>query len=144
MKLLTKNTDYAIRALIRMAADPGRFVPSQEIAEKEGIPLPFLRTILRKLARERLLETREGAAGGARLAADPREIRVSDLIRLFQGTICLSKCMFRRKLCGNRSNCVLRRRLLEIERTVADRFDTITVAGLLDDLKGDHAHDHPH
>lgn len=143
MKLLTKHTDYAMRALLRLAADTSRFTSAREIATRESIPAAFLRTIFRTLKREGFLETKEGMHGGVRLSKDPQEIRMSDVIRLFQGKIQFSECMFRRKLCGNRRTCVLRRRLLEIEKTVADQFDTITIAGLLDDLKGDHAHDHP-
>ena len=63
MKLITKNTDYAVRALIYLTRTGEQFVPSREIAEKEGIPLTFLRRIIQELAREGLLETREGRRG---------------------------------------------------------------------------------
>ena len=50
MKLLNKNTDYAIRALLHLGGAPaGAFVSAAEISEKQKIPYEFLRKLLRKM-----------------------------------------------------------------------------------------------
>lgn len=131
MKLITKHTDYAARALIYLARTGDRLVPSREIAEGEGIPLTFLRRILRELAREGLIETREGAAGGVRLTGNPDRIELIRLIGIFQGKVSLVECIFRRKLCPNRSRCVLRSRLEKIEDLVLAELAGITIGGLV-------------
>lgn len=35
MKLIMKNTDYAVRALMALASDEGRFFSAREIAETQ-------------------------------------------------------------------------------------------------------------
>ncbi len=135
MKLITKNTDYAVRALIYLTRTGERFVPSREIAEKEGIPLNFLRRIIQQLAGENLIETREGKAGGARLAEDPGKIELTRLIELFQGQVSLTDCIFRKKICPNRARCVLRSRLTKIENLVLSELAGITVGGLVKDIE---------
>lgn len=135
MKLITKNTDYAVRALIYLVRTGERFVPSREIAEEEGIPLNFLRRIIQQLAREGLIETREGKAGGGRLAVEPEKIELTRLIELFQGKVSLTDCIFRRKICPNRSRCVLRARIGRIENLVRAELAGITVGGLIKDIE---------
>ena len=59
MKLLTKNTDYAVRALLHLARRKKEFVSSREISREEKIPLHYLRRILQKLKEEKLVSARE-------------------------------------------------------------------------------------
>jgi len=136
MKLLTKHTDYAVRALLHLAMAGGEtYHSSSEIARAQGIPLNFLRGILNRLIAAGWLVSKEGVAGGVKLKVSPESISVASLIRLFQGEVEISNCMFRRQLCANRSQCVLRKRLLNIEKTLASEFDGITIKTLMDDLR---------
>jgi Rrf2 family protein len=133
MRLITKETDYAIRAVAALARRPGAFVSSAEIAESEKIPLPFLRRILGQLLAADLVVSREGASGGVMLKSSPERIMVLDVMRAFQGPVELSACMFRKRLCANRGTCVLRKRIQEIERNVAAQFGDISIADLVGD-----------
>ena len=132
MKLITKETDYALRALLNLARDGG-YMSSRTIAGKEGIPLHFLRRILQSLIKAGVIESKEGASGGVRLKARPADIRLTDIITIFQGRIQFSECIFRKKICTNHATCVIRRRLERIERTVADELGSTTIADLLQD-----------
>ena len=136
MKLLTKDTDYAVRAIVHIARNSDVYTSSRRIAEAEGIPLQFLRAILRTLTREGIIVAREGARGGVKLKARPRDVRVSDIIKIFQGDIELSECMFRKRLCSKRSTCVLRARIKAIEKMVSREFEKVTIATLINDLGG--------
>jgi len=131
MKLLTKNTDYAVRALLGLAQYPDGFISARTLARRQGLPYSYLRKILQVLIKEGVVESREGGEGGFRLLMAPEEIKLSDLISLFQGRIQLSECMFRRKVCPNRKTCVLRENLLDIEKTVKDKFNRLTIAKLI-------------
>jgi Rrf2 family cysteine metabolism transcriptional repressor len=130
---MTKETDYAIRAVASLARRPGVFVSSAGISEKEKIPLPFLRRILGRLIAAGLVVSREGVAGGVKLKGSPARIMVLDVMKAFQGPVELSACMFRRRLCANRGTCVLRRRIQEIERSVAAQFGDVSIADLMGD-----------
>jgi len=135
MKLLTKQTDYAIRAAMNLARQRNGLVSSRDISKQEGIPLHFLRRILQTLIKDGVVEAREGGAGGVRLKADPGKLRIADLIRLFQGNIQLSECMFRKRICSNRKTCVLRKRIKNIERMITREFEAMTIEDLLRDLE---------
>jgi len=135
MKLLTKETDYAIRAILNLARHDNGYLSSRELSRQEGIPLQFLRRILQSLIKDGLLESREGANGGVALKADPAAIKVADLIRLFQGNIQLTECMFRKRICSNRKTCVLRKRIKRIEDMVTREFEDLTIEDLLRDLE---------
>ncbi|MDP8253250.1 MAG: Rrf2 family transcriptional regulator [Candidatus Kaelpia aquatica] len=135
MKLLTKHTDYAIRALLELAENKDEFISVRQIAEKQRIPYQFLRQILQKLIKNKLVISKKGAGGGFMIDKDPNLMSIVDIIVIFQGNIQLSDCMFRSKLCVNRSSCVLRRQINRVEKLVAKEFEAVTISHLLKDLK---------
>ena len=132
MKLITKETDYALRSLLNLAREEG-YLSSRKLAGREGLPLHFLRRILQSLIKAGVIESKEGASGGVRLKAKPEDICLTDVIKIFQGRIQFSECVFRKKICTNHATCVIRRRLEKIESRVADEFGNTTIADLLQD-----------
>lgn len=130
MKLFNKNTDYAARALIYLSKEKNRFVSSTEISNAVMIPLFYVRRILPELTKNGILISREGTAGGVKLKKKPEVIRILDLIKIFQGDIKISECMFRRKICANRSKCVLRAEIKKIENVVEHKFRNMTIKKL--------------
>jgi Rrf2 family protein len=120
---------------MNLARQGDSFVPSRDISQQEEIPLQFLRRILQALIKSGIVESREGAAGGVRLKTDAGSIKIADLIRLFQGNIQLTECMFRKKICSNRKTCVLRKRIKKIENLVTREFEGMTIEDLLRDLE---------
>ncbi len=135
MKLLTKNTDYAVRALLHLSRNGHGFISSREISREERIPLPYLRRILQKLREEDLITAREGAGGGVKMNREPGDIRLNHLIEIFQGRMTLLDCVFRGEICFNVKTCPLRRRIKKIENTVTEELEGVTIASLLDDIK---------
>jgi Rrf2 family protein len=136
MKLLTKNTDYAVRAVLVLATNPTEFISSRDIAEKQKIPYQFLRRILQVLIKNKVIESKEGVSGGVRILKDASDIKIIDLIALFQGEIELSECMFRKKICENRDACVLRCEIKRIENIVNKEFGELTIKKLMDKTGG--------
>ena len=130
MKLLTKETDYAVRALLNMSKDKASYKGAKNISKEENIPYQFLRRILKRLKENGYIRTREGINGGARLAAAPGNIKISDLIVLFQGDIRISSCMFKKKICSNKRKCILRKKIKKIEGIVIREFGNITIHNL--------------
>lgn len=137
MKVLTKHTDYAVRAMIALSFSGNTYMSSSEMAETEGIPYHFLRRILQRLAVSGLVESREGSGGGVKLAVDPSEIRIIDVIKIFQGEIELSECMFRRRICENRATCALRHEIKRIENLVKAEFERLTIGTLVEKSRND-------
>lgn len=135
MKVLNKETDYAVRALLSLGMKSDGWTSAKVISDEQTIPYQFLRRILQELIRNGLVESKEGAGGGVRLAKNPADIGVAQVIEIFQGKVQLSECMFRKQLCSNRANCVLRHEIMRIEKLVNDEFSQITIGKLIDDLK---------
>ena len=127
MQLLTKQTDYAIRVLIYLALNKNGFIGASKISEGERIPYQNLRRTLQVLSKKNLVESKKGVGGGVKIKANPNNIRIIDITKHFQGDIELSSCMFRRKLCENRNNCLLRARLRKIEDIITQQFENITI-----------------
>lgn len=132
MKLLTKSSDYAIRALLELAKNKNDFLSSRDIAKRQKMPYHFLRKALRELIRNNFVISKEGGGGGFKIAKDPAKIRIGKVMETFQGQTRLSECMFRKKMCRNRSACVLRVEIMAIEKLLHDRFHEITIKRLLE------------
>jgi DNA-binding IscR family transcriptional regulator len=64
MKFVTRDTDYALRALICMAKLNAGIATVDDIAAKEKLPKVFLRRILQKLAEKKILASYKGSSGG--------------------------------------------------------------------------------
>ncbi|MFH1369362.1 MAG: Rrf2 family transcriptional regulator [Elusimicrobiota bacterium] len=130
MKLLTRDTDYAIRALCFIAKRKGGVVNAAELVAGLKIPRPFMRKILQELNKEGILKSYKGKGGGFELNADPSKITVSDLIDVFQGSVNFRECMFKKKRCPNIYICPLRSKLGEIEEYALAKFKGITIKSL--------------
>ena len=139
MKLITRNTDYAMRALCYIAKQEKGSVSAAEMVAALKIPRPFLRKILQTLSGEGLLKSTKGQGGGFSLAFPAEKVLLTDLIRIFQNTIQLNECVFKKKMCPNRSTCVLKKEIDSIESDVLGRLRRISIASLINDGKGSRA-----
>ena len=85
---ISAKADYAVRAAIELAAAPDdRAVPAERIATSQGMPLNFLEHILSELRIAGLVRSRRGTDAGYRLARDPAQITIADIIRAVEGPL---------------------------------------------------------
>jgi len=131
MKLITRNTDYAVRALCYIAKAKGKIVSAPELVSALKMPRPFLRKILQALNTKNILKSHKGAGGGFSLAAQPGKIFLTDIIKIFQGKLQLNECLFKRNRCPNIKGCSLRKKIQAIEARVVKDIDSINLANLL-------------
>jgi Rrf2 family protein len=129
MKLITRNTDYAIRSLCYISKIKV-VVKVSELVKKLGVPRSFMRKILQRLNREKILESFKGQGGGFKLRKPPEKIRIIDIMRIFQGRLELSECFLKKNVCPNKGKCVLRKKLHLIEGSVLKQLKEITIASL--------------
>lgn len=127
MKLLTRNTDYAVRAISYMAREKDRIITVTELVRHLKVPRPFLRKILQTLSKKGVVESRKGIGGGFLLARPSGRIHLVSLIEIFQGPLSLNECMFRKMLCPNRSRCALKKKMDAIEKHVESELRSITI-----------------
>ena len=129
--LITRNADYAIRALAVMCRHHTRNWSVPDLVHELGIPRPFLRTILQTLTRHGILASRKGIGGGFRVVRSPRKISVVDIIEIFQGPFAINECLFKRQICPNTNRCLLKKKIDTLERYVARQLGAITIADLI-------------
>lgn len=94
MKLITRNTDYTVRALCYIADLKEETISVNQMVKSLKMPQPFLRKILQILNKEGLLNSYKGKGGGFALALPPEKIFLMDLMKIFQGPIKLNECKF--------------------------------------------------
>ena len=131
MKLLTRNTDYAVRAICSMAARPNNIVTATELVSELKIPKPFLRKILQILNKKGIVKSTKGSGGGFVLARKPNDIYLVTLIEAFQGPLSINECIFKKRVCPNRKTCPLKKKITEIENKVENELRSITIGSLL-------------
>lgn len=129
--MITRDTDYAMRAISFLAASKKEVVSATELQNSLKIPRSFLRKILQVLNREGILISYKGKGGGFRLANPANKIFLADLIRIFQGLLSLNECILAKKVCPNVRTCILKKELDGIERYVILRLKSISIASLL-------------
>ena len=85
MKVSTRG-DYAARALLSLALH-GEERPTsvKEIAERTGLPQPYLEQILLALKGAGLVRSKRGVGGGYVLARTPGEITLADVVAAVEG-----------------------------------------------------------
>ncbi len=87
MKVSTRG-DYASRALLSLALHSSDGPTSvRDIAERTGLPQPYLEQILLALKGAGLVRSKRGAGGGYTLARDPAEITLAQIVSAVDGPI---------------------------------------------------------
>jgi Rrf2 family protein len=134
MKLINRDSDYALKALLAVARRrAGETTAVSELTEKLGIPRPYLRKILQTLARSGIVVSRKGKGGGFVLGRRPEAIGLADVLRVFQGEIGFRDCLFRKEICRDFQTCPLRQTLGRLEDRFLEELKSVSIATLLEE-----------
>ena len=130
MKLITRDTDYAIRALIVIAQSDKKIISVSDLVKEIDVPKPFLRKILQVLNKSKLLKSYKGKQGGFQLKKSPSKIFVLDLMGIFQGRFALNECVFKKQVCPDIKVCRLKKRVDNIQKYVMSQLSGISLQSL--------------
>ncbi|MCB0961973.1 MAG: Rrf2 family transcriptional regulator [Acidimicrobiales bacterium] len=87
MKVSTRG-DYACRALLSLAMhDDGSPTSVRDIAERTGLPQPYLEQILLALKGAGIVTSKRGVGGGYVLARGPEDITLAQIVSAVDGPI---------------------------------------------------------
>jgi len=84
---ISAKSEYAMRALLTLAAQPGGPMTADQLAGAQSMPVKFLENILLDLRRGGLVVSQRGAEGGYRLARPAKDITAADVLRLIDGPL---------------------------------------------------------
>lgn len=136
--MLSKKTKYAIKALIFLGKYRDQ-PPMQiaRIAEEERIPKKFLEQILLDLRNSGYLYSKKGAGGGYSLNKEPKEIYLTDILRITDGPIAMVPCAslkFYHKCeeCHDEVTCGIRKAFIEVRDASLKVLSETSIADLIE------------
>ena len=126
---LTAYTDFGLRALMRLAGEPGRSFTTDEIATEFEISRHHLIKVVRGLAEAGYVKTQRGAAGGFRLARAANSITLGQVVRDLEQDQPLVEC-FRADggACVLTPRCRLKAKLAAAREAFMRELDATTLA----------------
>lgn len=130
---LTNYTDYSLRVLIYIAIkDRNELSNIKEIAEVYGISKNHLMKVIYQLGKNGYIETIRGRNGGFRLAKEPEEINIGDVVRKTEEDFQLVECFDSKcNHCIISPVCKLRHILHEGLRAYLKVLDQYTLADIV-------------
>src|SRR5512147_2403594 len=128
---ITRQADYAVRAVLYLANNGDERAATSQVAQEQNIPPSFLAKIISQLSIAGLLHTSRGARGGVTLAREPKEISLLEVIEAIDGPIQLNECVGENGACTFDNDCPLRPVWCEAQDQLVQRLKSTTLAHLL-------------
>jgi len=128
---ITRQADYAVRAVLYLARNTDQRTATSLIAEEQRIPPSFLAKIVSQLSIAGLLHTSRGARGGVVLAREAKEITLLEVIEAIDGPIQLNECVGDNGTCSFDENCPLRPIWCEAQEELVGRLKGTSFADML-------------
>ncbi|MDC0715718.1 RrF2 family transcriptional regulator [Nannocystis bainbridge] len=131
---LTQFTDYALRTLLYLAVHRDRLVPVAEISAAYGISNHHLVKVAHQLARLGHVESARGRGGGLRLARDPADVTVGEVVRATEPHFHVVECFDAdHNACPIVPACGLMRTLAQARERFLEVLDSQRLADLVQD-----------
>ena len=135
MKLSTRGR-YGTRLLLDLALhrkeEP---VLLKDIAQRQQISLPYLEHLVTPLIAGGIIRSTRGARGGVSLAKPPEQIRLSEVMRVLEGSIAPVDCVDSPGICSRSEFCVTRDIWGELKRAMAGVLESTTLQDLVERYK---------
>jgi len=134
--VLSKTSKYALQALILIASvGKNEYILSKQIASALSIPKEYLNKVMRLLVQMKYVKSLKGPQGGFRLARDPREITIYDVLQSIDGTDFFQMCLLRAGTCDERNPCALHHYWQKILGQIRAVLDRVTLDELVKEVK---------
>ena len=103
---LTKAGEYGLRAVRYLVenVDKSR-ISIGDISENKKIPEPFVRKLFKPLVQQGIINSTRGVSGGVRLARDPKEITILEVVEALEGPLALNECLLEDSTCEFLDEC---------------------------------------
>ena len=129
--LYSQTSQYAIRALIRlyreMVKSGSESVRLYDIAEKEGLPKPYLSRIFHTLTKARILSSQRGLGGGFVFRKPPEEITLWDIVSVFDDVEAYDECVIGWEKCEDYNPCPLHNKFKPIREKLKEFLKNTTL-----------------
>ncbi len=134
--MFSRACEYAIRATIYLAQQPGRRAALKEIAAAVGSPEAFTAKILQDLARGKVVASLRGPAGGYMLAeSEEGPVRLSRIVETIDGDGIYKNCGLGLRDCNKEKPCPLHDRFMAIREDLRIMLETTGIDELAAGLR---------
>ena len=134
MLQLTKDGEYAVRAVLFLASQPlGKISLISEISKAQDVPKSYLAKIMQHLVKVGLVNSRRGAKGGFFLARPADRITLRQTIEAVEGPIYLNVCLIRKGECPRDEICPVHPVWREAQEKLFSVLESKTMAQLAKD-----------
>ncbi len=132
MKVLSKGSVYALRALIYVVAHKGdsSFVNIGELSSSLDISFHFLTKIFQQLTQAGILESYRGPNGGIKLARPATDIKVIEIVDVLEGPEFFNTCLLGLPGCGEFEPCPVHDFWKVAKEALRKEFEVTTLAEL--------------
>jgi Rrf2 family protein len=133
---LTRDGEYAVRAVVYLASQPdGKVSLISEIAEAQEVPRSYLSKIMQHLTKAGLVKSRRGAKGGFMLARPADQITLRETIEAMEGPIHLNVCLIKKGECHRDDLCPVHPVWKEAQKRLMGVLEWKTMAQLVRDAE---------
>lgn len=130
--MLSQTSEHAVRAVLYLAQrEPGELVPADVIADALGAPRNYLAKTLNVLARQGILASTRGPAGGFRLMVGAERLTLEDVVRHFDDPRARTVCLLGGQPCRDETPCAAHFRWKAVEEAATAPLRRTTIADLL-------------
>lgn len=135
--MLSKKTKYGLKALTYLASQKDKKpVQIAEIARQENISQKFLESILLSLRKTGFLGSKKGKGGGYYIIKDPKEVLMTDVMRVLEGPIAMVPCVslnFYEKCedCPDEKTCSVNKLMLKVRDANLEIYRNNTLSDLI-------------
>lgn len=137
---MSTRGDYACRALLSLALHAETATPTsvRDIADRTGLPQPYLEQILLALKGAGLVRSKRGVGGGYVLARDPREITLAQVVSAVDGPIVAGSFgePHENGACDHEGQCALLAVWADVGATMREHLQSFTLAGMVERARG--------
>lgn len=130
---LHKTTEYAIRILIHVGKHGSKPLSTQRLHEALGIPYKYLGRLMTTLTKNGFLQVQKGKFGGYQLAPNPKDIRMIQVISIFEGHDLFERCLLGMDGCSKQNPCPIHRHWDPIRTTLKMKFNKLSLKDLMNE-----------
>jgi Rrf2 family transcriptional regulator, nitric oxide-sensitive transcriptional repressor len=127
--VLPKTAEYALRAAVCLAAEPGIAASADDMAAATKVPRRYLRKVLQDLVHAGLVRSQPGPGGGYTLAKSPEKVAILDVVDAVAPIQRIERCPL--GLRSHTSLCPLHQELDQVYAATQKAFSRVTLAQLL-------------
>ena len=127
--MLSKSADYALRAVVWLARQPGRPESANRLAEVTQVPRRYLHKVLQDLVHAEIIHSQTGPGGGYSLDRNPEHVTILDIVNAVSPLERIRKCPL--GLTSHTRLCPLHRELDKAYAATEEAFSRVTISALI-------------